>query len=424
MAESTGGSRNQGDGERRGGGQGRGEGRPHNDGRRGGGFSRSGSGRGNGGGHQGRRSGGRGGRWEDRDGQRTGGRRDVRRGDRRDRRDGHNEFRGRRDGEFNRRRNEDDRRDRGYGRRDDRRDDRTGGRGNGHRNDRRDDRRDHSDDRRDDRRGDFRDRRDDRRGNSRGNHSGRRGHAQRGGQNQRGFRTAGPQRPGFREERINARINEPQIPEGVEPKDLDPSVRQELRSLSKDNADMVAKHLIMAATLLDDDPKKALEHARAAKDRAGRVAVARETNGIAAYHAGEWREAISELRAARRMSGGPGLLPVLADAERGLGRPKRAIDVANEYSPSELDAESRAELAIIVAGAYQDLDQYDEAVLALQAETGASDAPEVTRIRVFYAYADALVQAGRPEEAKEFFAKANELDTEDMLDAEERIAEL
>lgn len=386
MAESTGGSRNQGDGERRGGGQGRGEGRPHNGGRRGGGFSRSGSGRGNGGGHQGRRSGGRGGRWEDRDGQRTGGRRD-----------GHNEFRGRRDGEFNRRRNEDDRRDRGYGRRDDRRDDR---------------------------RGDFRDRRDDRRGNSRGNHSGRRGHAQRGGQNQRGFRTAGPQRPGFREERINARINEPQIPEGVEPKDLDPSVRQELRSLSKDNADMVAKHLIMAATLLDDDPKKALEHARAAKDRAGRVAVARETNGIAAYHAGEWREAISELRAARRMSGGPGLLPVLADAERGLGRPKRAIDVANEYSPSELDAESRAELAIIVAGAYQDLDQYDEAVLALQAETGASDAPEVTRIRVFYAYADALVQAGRPEEAKEFFAKANELDTEDMLDAEERIAEL
>ncbi len=50
----------------------------------------------------------------------------------------------------------------------------------------------------------------------------------------------------------------------------------------------VAKHLIMAGTWMDDDPKLALRHARAAKDRAGRVAVAREANGIAAYHAGEW----------------------------------------------------------------------------------------------------------------------------------------
>ncbi len=245
----------------------------------------------------------------------------------------------------------------------------------------------------------------------------------RGGQANRA-RQSGPQRSGYREERINARMKEPRIPEGVDPKDLDPQVRQELRSLSRDNADMVAKHLIMAATLLDENTEKALEHARAAKDRAGRVAVARETNGIAAYHAGEWKEAISELRAARRMQGGPGLIAVLADAERALGRPEKALGVAGEYRPEELDPETRVELAMVVAGAYQDLSRHEEAIVALEEELDAADAPDVTKLRVTYAYADALAQGGRKDDAVQWFTKANELDTEEVLDAEKRIAEL
>lgn len=245
----------------------------------------------------------------------------------------------------------------------------------------------------------------------------------RGGHGNRA-RQSGPQRSGYREERINARMKEPRIPEGIDPKDLDPSVRQELRSLSRDNADMVAKHLIMAATLLDENTQKALEHARAAKDRAGRVAVARETNGIAAYHAGEWKEAISELRAARRMQGGPGLIAVLADSERALGRPEKALDVAGEFGPEQLDAETRIELAIVVAGAYQDLERYDEAVVTLERELEATDAPAVTMLRLTYAYADALLQDGRKQDAIEWFTKAQELDTEDVLDSEKRIAEI
>ena len=245
----------------------------------------------------------------------------------------------------------------------------------------------------------------------------------RGGQANRA-RQSGPQRSGYREERINARMKEPRIPEGVDPKDLDPQVRQELRSLSRDNADMVAKHLIMAATLLDENTEKALEHARAAKDRAGRVAVARETNGIAAYHAGEWKEAISELRAARRMQGGPGLIAVLADAERALGRPEKALGVAGEYRPEELDPETRVELAMVVAGAYQDLDRHEESIVALEEQLDAADAPDVTKLRVTYAYADALARAGRTADAIQWFTNANELDTEEVLDAEKRIAEL
>lgn len=145
----------------------------------------------------------------------------------------------------------------------------------------------------------------------------------RGGGKKKSF---SPQRSGYREERINRRMTDPDIPEEVDINDLDPLVLQDLKSLSKENSEAVAKHMIMAATWMDDDPKLALRHARAAKDRAGRVAIAREVNGIAAYRAGEWKEALAELRAARRISGGPGMLAVMADCERGLGRPEKALE--------------------------------------------------------------------------------------------------
>ncbi len=275
----------------------------------------------------------------------------------------------------------------------------------------------------------FNKRGDDRNSGARGGRGGR-GHggrfrSNRGGQHSedRGPRT-GPQRSGYREERINQRMNEPELPADVDPKDLDPSVRQELRSLSKDNADATAKHLIMSAVLLDQDPQKALAHARAAKNRAGRVAVARETNGIAAYHAGEWKEAIAELRAARRMTGGPGLLAVLADAERGLGRPEKALAVSQEEGADQLDAESRVELAIVQAGAYHDLNQIDEAVVVLQEQLDTPDTPAVSRMRLNYAYADALERAGRTAEAREFFTAAAKMDTEGLMDSEDRLKAL
>ncbi len=223
---------------------------------------------------------------------------------------------------------------------------------------------------------------------------------------------------------MNDRFNEPEIPADISPKELDPAIRQELRSLSKDNADKVAGHLIMAASLMDEDSAKALAHARAAKERGGRVSITRETLGIAAYHAGEWKEALTELRAARRMAGGPGLLAVMADCERGLNHPDKAIELGRSEEVAELDPEQRAELAIVIAGAHHDLKQMDEALLALEPETAANDLPEVTALRVTYAYADALAKAGRTDEARTWFTRASKLDVHGVLDADDRLAEL
>ncbi|AZA09359.1 tetratricopeptide repeat protein [Corynebacterium pseudopelargi] len=277
-------------------------------------------------------------------------------------------------------------------------------------------------------RGDRRKDQDDRRGGARGGRRKaqegdrpKRQHAQRGGSDRKTF---GPQRSGFREERLNKRMNEPHLPGDIDVRDLDPMVLQDLKVLSKDNANVVAQHMIMAATLMQDDPELALKHARAAKDRAGRVAVVRETLGIAAYHAGEWKEALSELRAARRMSGGPGLVAVMADAERGLGRPEKAIEVAKEVDQQTLDLETRIELGIVAANARLDLGQPESALVTLQRLQPSKQGSGLSAARLSYAYADVLLANGNKDEALEWFKTSAEQDVDEVLDASERIEAL
>ena len=179
----------------------------------------------------------------------------------------------------------------------------------------------------------------------------------------------------------------------------------------------------MAATWLEDDPQLSLRHARAAKDRAGRVSVVREMNGIAAYRAGEWKEALAELRAARRISGGPGLLAVMADCERGLGRPEKAVDLWRGEEAKELAPEDAIELAIVAAGARLDMGQADSAVVTIQRANPSKDSTGVSACRLSYAYANALLEAGRKAEAREWFQHAVDIDEGDWTDAAERLAE-
>ncbi|MDD4866020.1 MAG: tetratricopeptide repeat protein, partial [Mycobacterium sp.] len=87
----------------------------------------------------------------------------------------------------------------------------------------------------------------------------------------------------------------PPIPPGVDARQLAPEVRRELSTLDRATADAVARHLVAAGELLDEDPEAALGHARAARARASRIAAVREAVGIAAYCCGDWAQALSEL---------------------------------------------------------------------------------------------------------------------------------
>lgn len=207
--------------------------------------------------------------------------------------------------------------------------------------------------------------------------------------------------------------------------ELDAEVRAELRTLPKELATRVARHLVMTGRLIDEEPDVAYRHARAARRLASRVGIVREAAGLAAYHAGEWADALAELRAARRLRNTEeAYLPILADCERGLGRPERALDLAKSPAARRLNQADRVELRIVESGARRDLGQYDAAVVTLQTPELYDRKLRPWSARLFYAYADALLDAGREKEAVEWFARAAAADREGVTDAPERYAEL
>ncbi|WP_234974459.1 HAD-IIA family hydrolase [Williamsia sterculiae] len=208
------------------------------------------------------------------------------------------------------------------------------------------------------------------------------------------------------------------------PQDLDGEIRRDLLTLDRTTADEVARHLVMVSRLLIDDPERALLHARAARQRAARVAVVRETAGVAAYNAQEWSEALTELRAARRMSGTSALLPLMADAERGLGRPEKAIDLARGAEGRALTGDEATEMRLVEAGARIDLGEPEKAVVTLQGEDLDPSRTGTAPARLFYAYASALLAAGRVDDAVTWFMNAAAADLDDVTDAEERLTEL
>ncbi len=247
--------------------------------------------------------------------------------------------------------------------------------------------------------------------------------------------TSAPRRPGpdrdrrqqpqqQRDAETARQFSGPPIPQAIEAKQLAPDVRAELLTLDKSTADTVARHLVAAGELLDDDPEAALAHAQAARQRSGRIAAIREAVGVAAYHCGDWAQALAEFRAARRMGSKSQLLPLIADCERGVGRPERAIELARSAEAAELTGDDADEMRIVAAGARVDLGHLDQALAVLSAPPPDPSRTGSTAARLSYAYAEVLLALGRRDEALQWFVHSAAADDEGVTDAEDRVGEL
>ncbi|WP_240657984.1 hypothetical protein [Streptomyces populi] len=214
------------------------------------------------------------------------------------------------------------------------------------------------------------------------------------------------------------------IPDDVTGEEIDQDVRQELLSLPKGLAEDVSRNLVMVARLIDEDPEGAYAYSRIALRLASRVAAVREAAGFAAYANQKYSEALAEFRAARRMTGSVELWPVMADCERGLGRPEKALEMAGAPEVQKLDKAGQVEMRLVAAGARRDMDQLDAAIVTLQSPELASNSVQPWTARLRYAYADALLAAGREGEAREWFAKTVESDKDGSTDASDRLAEM
>ena len=247
----------------------------------------------------------------------------------------------------------------------------------------------------------------------------------------RGQKKEATERPVW-QQRVDAkrdpnREKSPIIPEAITPNDLDLGVRVQLKTLTPENAEMVARHLAMVGLLIDQDPELAHKHALAASRRAGRIAVVRETVGVTAYTVGDYALALRELLAHRRISGSNDQIPLIVDSERGMNRPERALKMAREVDRKSLAASVRVNLAIVSSGARLDLGENELALAELEI-------PELNPAKVFdyspplfRAYAETLDVLGRKEEAAKWhdLAKRAEValagEPEDVLEVVEEI---
>lgn len=216
----------------------------------------------------------------------------------------------------------------------------------------------------------------------------------------------------------------PPIPDDISAKDLDRQVFNQLRSLPEKLAERIAKHLVMAGLLIEEDPERAYKHALAARARSQRSAVIREAVGETAYAVGKFAEALAELRTARRLSGRQDYAPMMADCERALGRPEKALEYDTPKVREALDQASSVELSIVMAGARRDLGQVSAALHLLESEPLHSPAREDWVARLRYAYADTLLAADRRDDAVEWFHRTIAVDGNDVTDAEARLTEL
>lgn len=206
---------------------------------------------------------------------------------------------------------------------------------------------------------------------------------------------------------VRPRHDDPEVPDSVTAKDLDRIARNELKTLTAENQDWVARHLVMAARLIDEDPQLAHRHAISASRKAGRIGIARETLAITAYAIGDYALALRELRTYRRITGRDDQLPMMVDSERGLGRPERALELGRSVPRASLPVPVQVELAIAMSGARLDLGDPEAALRELEipqldASTAYSYSPGL-----FDAYALVLDDLGRTTEAQEWNRRAD-----------------
>jgi tetratricopeptide (TPR) repeat protein len=215
------------------------------------------------------------------------------------------------------------------------------------------------------------------------------------------------------------------IPKDIDSSILPKSVLAEIRLIAPHTQDLVKQYLAVAIAAIESaDFERAYEYAKEARNLASRLATVREIAGLSAYYAGRWSEALSELKTYMRLTGDPHFLPIMADCERGLNRPERAISLSKSRNVQDLDASGKIEMRIVVSGARRDLRQFDNALAILEIPELRSGkrSTEVARLR--YAYAEVLLQMGRKTEARDWFVKASLADVDEETDASERALKL
>ena len=207
------------------------------------------------------------------------------------------------------------------------------------------------------------------------------------------------------------RPQEPQLPRGLSWDMLSASDKDALRSLSREHAENVGLHILAAYGLEGEDLPLALAHAKWAASNASRIDIARECLALMAYRSQDYKTALKEFLTVRRLNGESDWIPFIADCYRGLGEPRKAIDLIKEESP-KAGPEAKLEMMMVMAGAFADLGEFPKSLKIVKAMEGIKGLPLTYRLRAKEAEQNFLAASGREKEAEALEGEIEEMEDE------------
>lgn len=213
------------------------------------------------------------------------------------------------------------------------------------------------------------------------------------------------------------------------PVDLPKGIRRDVERATSDadTAHRLLQHATTALAALDDrEGATAIPHLEYLKARLPRHGFIREALGVALYLAEDYRGAMSELQAYRRLTGAVDQNHLVADSIRALGEGEHRIpelieemEAAEEPAPDAARYEGRIVWASWLAGS-GDVGAGRAVLAPLLEEEPDEAAIEEHHLRLWYVAGDLAERGGDEAAARRWFGRVS-ANAEGFFDTEERL---
>ena len=224
---------------------------------------------------------------------------------------------------------------------------------------------------------------------------------------------------------------EPQLADDA-PIDVPRGVRRDVQRVTSDaaTAKRLLQHATTALAAIDNrDGRTALPHLQYLKARLPRTGFIREALGVALYLEEQYKDAMSELQAYRRLTGFADQNHLVADAIRALGEGEHRIpelitemEAAEEPAPDAALYEGRIVWASWLADS-GDLGAGRAVLAPLLEDLPDGSEVEEHHLRAWYVAGDLAQRAGDDEAARTWFGRVSDV-ADGFFDTEERLAAL
>lgn len=227
-----------------------------------------------------------------------------------------------------------------------------------------------------------------------------------------------------------AAVTEPPLADDA-PVDVPKGVRRDIQRVTNDAATgtRLLQHVTAAFAALDErDGRTAIPHLRYLKARLPRTGLLREALGVALYLEEDYRDAMSELQAFRRLTGSVEQNHLVADCIRAVGEGEHRIpELIEEMEAAEEPAPDAARFEGRIVWASWLADQGDvgagRAVLAPLLDEEPGEDVEEHHLRAWYVAGDLAARGGDEDTARTWFRRVADV-AEGFFDTEERLADL